>query len=646
MTDQSSQQLSQPEYGAVLARSAGMRARDGVWLATDVWRPAVDGEPLPGPFPAILVRTPYGRLGGVTDGGESNGEFYARRGYLYVSQDVRGRFDSEGEFVLLANEGPDGYDAVEWTASLPYCDGNVGTMGTSYLAWVQNALAIERPPHLRAMWINQGASNGNTSSLRHNGALELRWLTWAVTHGTRSPEAARDPELRERLSAAGREMYQWLRRLPWGPGNSPLEGFPVYEQWARDLYEHGDAEDDDGYWLQRGLNFERYHDETADVPTVYSGGWYDSYTRATTDNYVALSPRLGHQRLLMGPWTHGDLSLERRYSGDVDLGEDAPIAGNLAESRRHLMLRWFDHWLKDIDNDVDGEQPVTIFVMGGGDGGKTVDGRLAHGGSWRTEAAWPLERAVATDFFLQPGGRLVAGAEAPDEGGASTLVFDPEHPLPTISANTSSLNEMLPAPERVTPPSPITLMRVMVVQGGSDQSTRSGVLGAEPPYGPLADRPDTLLFETEPLEAALEVTGPIEVTLHASSDAPDTDLFAMVIDAYPPSEQWPDGYRLNVSDGIMRLRYREGMSKPELMQPGEVYEVRFPLYPTSNVFAAGHRLQLLISSSSFPRFDVNPNTGEPIGRHTSTRVATNSVHHSALYRSKVTLPVVPVAASG
>ena len=634
-------QLSQPEYGVVLARSAGMNARDGTLLATDVWRPARDGEALPGPFPAILTRTPYGRITGTSDLAESNGEFFASRGYLYVSQDVRGRFGSEGDFVLLADEGPDGYDAVEWVAALPYCDGNVGTQGTSYLAWVQNALAIERPPHLKAMWINQGAANGNTSSLRHNGALELRWLTWAVTHGAVSVEALRDPALQRQLMANGREMYEWLRRLPWGPGNSPLEGLPVYERWAQELYTHGDGEDSDGYWLQKGLNFEPYYDESADVPTVYSGGWYDSYTRATTDNYVAFSARLAGQRLLMGPWTHGDLSLERTYSGDVDLGPEAPIGGNLAESRRHLILRWFDHWLKGVDNGVDRDEPVKIFVMGGGGGGKTAEGRLLHGGHWRDEAAWPLDRAVATHYYLHPDGRLAEDDAAGEEGGASSFVFDPEHPLPTISANTSSLNEMVPPPDRVLPPSPLTMMRVMVVQGGSDQATREGVLGADPPYGPLAGRPDTLLFETQPLETAMEVTGPVEVTLHVSSDAPDTDLFAMLIDAYPPSEHWPDGYRLNVTDGIMRLRYRDGMAHPTPLEPGEVYAVRFPLYPTSNVFAAGHRIQLLVSSSSFPRFDVNPNTGEPIGRHTRTQVANNSVHHSAAYPSKLTLAVVP-----
>ena len=627
---------SQPSFDAMLARNLGMQTRDGVRLASDVWRPARDGEPLPGPFPAILTRTPYGRTATGPAGQQSNGEFWATRGYLYVTQDVRGRFDSEGDFVLLANEGPDGYDAVEWTAALPYCDGNVGTQGTSYLAWVQNALAIERPPHLRAMWIHQGGSNGNVTSLRHNGALELRWLTWAVTHGARSREASRDPRLRDELLAAGREMYEWLRRLPWAAGKGPLAALPAYERWARDLYEHGDA---DEYWQQAGLNFEPHYDRSADVPTMYSGGWYDSYTRATVDNYAALSERLSHQHLLMGPWTHGDLPLDRTYSGEVDLGSEAPIAGNLAESRRHLQLRWFDRWLRGVEHAY-APPAVQIFVMGGGSGAKTDAGRLLHGGRWRDESSWPLERALLTDYHLLPGGGLSAEDAAGEDSGGSEFTFDPEHPLPTVSANTSSLNEILPTPSRITLPTPLTLMRVMVVQGGANQTTREGVLGAEPPYGPLAGRPDTLTFETEPLTEPLEVTGPVEVTIHLSSDAPDTDIFAMLLDIYPSTEHWPDGYRLNVTDGIMRVRYREGIDAPQLMEPGAVYAVRFPLYPTSNLFAAGHRIQLLISSSSFPRFDVNPNSGEPIGRHTRTQLAHNTVHHSAQYPSKLTLPVV------
>ena len=188
------------------------------------------------------------------------------------------------------------------------------------------------------------------------------------------------------------------------------------------------------------------------------------------------------------------------------------------------------------------------------------------------------------------------------------------------------------------------MTRVMVVQGGADQRTRADLHRCTPPYAPLESRPDVLLFATGPLTEPLEVTGPISVTIHLSSDAPDTDLFAMLQDYYPPRAAWPDGYRLNVADGIMRVRYRDGMDRPQPMEPGRVYRIAFPLYPTSNLFAAGHRLRLLVSFSSFPRFDVNPNTGEPIGRHTRTRVATNTIHLSPEHPSSVELPVVGAGA--
>lgn len=621
-----------PPYGVVNARNCGMTARDGAWLATDVWRPARDGEPLPGPFPAILLRTPYDRARPTV---RETGEFFAGRGYLAAIQDCRGRYGSEGEFVLLANEGPDGYDAIEWLASLPYCDGNVGTYGTSYLAWVQNAAAIERPPHLKAMWINQGGANGNTATLRHNGALELRWLTWAVTFGTVSREAQRDPALQADLTRAGERMYEWLTRLPWRGRNSPLAGLPVYERWARDLYEHGDA---DEFWQQSGLNFAAHYDRTADVPTMYAGSWYDSYTRATVENYQALSARLAEQSLLMGAWTHGDATMDTCVAGDVDLGPGLPVAGNLAADHRHLVLRWFDRHLRGR-TDVEADPPVRLFVMGGGSGGRSAEGRLQHGGRWRAERAWPLARAVATPFFLAADGRLAAGP--PSAPAALSARFDPADPLPTISANTSSLNEILPAPERFAPDAPNALTRVMVVQGGADQRTRPDLHGCAPPYAPLESRPDVLLFATEPLDEPLEVTGPIAATLYLSSDAPDTDLFVMLQDYYPPSAAWPDGYRLNVADGIMRVRYRDGMDRPQPMEPGRVYRVVVPLYPTSNLFAAGHRLRLLVSFSSFPRFDVNPNTGQPIGRHTRTQAATNTIHLSPEHPSAVELPVVP-----
>lgn len=625
-------QTEQPPYGVINARNCGMTTRDGVWLATDIWRPARNGEPLPGPFPAILLRTPYNR---ARPSHQELCEFFAGQGYLTVIQDCRGRYQSEGDFILLANEGADGYDTIEWLASLPFCDGNVGTYGTSYLAWVQNAAAIERPPHLKAMWINQGGANGNTATLRHNGTLELRWLTWAVTFGTVSREAQRDPALQDSLTQAGEQMYEWLKRLPWSEEESPLAGLPTYARWAKDLYEHGDA---DEFWQQSGLNFAAHYNRTADVPTMYAGSWYDSYTRATVENYQALSKRFANQSLLMGAWTHGDATMDMSFAGDVDLGPGLPIAGNLSIDLNHLLLRWFDHHLRSADNNVDSDPSVHLFVMGGGSGNRNAKGRLEHGGHWRTENSWPLDRAIPTKLYLAANEGLTA--TPPSVSAELTARFDPSNPLPTISANTSSLNEILPNSPRFTPEAPNSLTRLMVVQGGADQRTRSDLHGCKPPYAPLETRPDAFIFATEPLEGPLEVTGPIEATIYLSSDAPDTDLFVMLQDYYPPSAEWPDGFRLNVADGILRLRYRNGMSKPEFMDSGTIYRAVVPLYPTSNLFAADHQLRLLVSFSSFPRFDVNPNTGEPIGRHTRTEIATNTIHLSKLHPSSVELPVV------
>lgn len=637
-------------YDAVLVSNAGMRARDGTWLATDVWRPARDGEPLPGPFPAILTRTPYSRRaapGRAVQGAGmawNSGEFWARHGYLGVVQDVRGRFDSGGEFVLIANEGPDGYDAVEWTAGLPYCDGHVGTMGTSYMGWTQSAAAVERPPHLRAMWVNQGGSDGRVSAVRHNGAMELRWLSWAVCFGAVSHEALSDLELAAELAGHGRSMGEWLRRLPWPEGGGPLARLPSYDRWARALYE---GADDEALWSSPGLAPARHYDRTADVPTVYSGGWYDSYTRATTDSYRALAPRLSGQRLLMGPWNHGAGTMDLASAGDVDFGHRSTIAGSgllppgegRVHGQLHLHRRWFDRWLRGAENGVESEPPVRLFVMGGGDGGRTREGRIRHGGSWRDESAWPPERAAPTPYYLHTGGLL--SAERPEGGGGSSeLRFDPLDPLPTISANTSSLYELLAPPERVTLDSPLALMRSLVTMGGSDQSTRPGVFGARAPYGPLSQRPDVLGFASAPLARDVEVVGPIEAELYVSTDVPDTDIFVMLLDLYPPSSEWPRGYRLNVADGLLRLRYRDGLD-PRPLEAGERYRVTVPLYPTANRFRVGHRIGLWVSSSSFPRFDVNPNTGEPPGRHTHTRIARTRIHHGREAPSLVRLPVLP-----
>ncbi len=626
--------LSRPEHDVVIVRNVMVRMRDGTALATDLYRPARNGEPLTGRFPVVLTRTPYDKS---APRAIEESEFWARRGYVRAIQDVRGRYASEGRFYLLRDEGPDGYDTVEWLAAQPWCDGQVGMIGTSYLAWVQNAAAAHNPPHLRAIWPNQGGANGLTSSLRHGGALELRWIGWAFWGGLGSKEARDEPTVAAALEDASIHFREWLKRLPLKPGHSPLALIPDYERWALDYLTRGLY--DDELWGSTGLNFEKHAGAHADIPATYSGGWYDSYTRATTENYLTFSRlKRSPQRLIIGPWTHGDDTLALRYAGEADLGDRAPVNGNLAEDFDHLMLRFMDYHLKGIQNGLDNEPPVKIFVMGGGSGRRLPSARIDHGGRWRDEQGWPLARAVEAAYHLHGDGSLSRDAPAGADS-RSVLCFDPERPVPTISANISSLEEVAPpAPGTATPPG--DRMRPVVMPGGSDQRERAGVFGGEPPYLPLAARPDVLAFQTAPLPEPVEVTGPITVRLWVSTSAVDTDFTAKLIDVYPPSEDWPDGFALNLGDSIKRLRFRNGYEREELVTPGEVVEVSIELYPTSNLFAAGHRIRLDISSSNFPRFDVNPNTGEPLGRHTHTVPALNTVYHDATRPSHVVLPIV------
>ncbi len=281
--------------------------------------------------------------------------------------------------------------------------------------------------------------------------------------------------------------------------------------------------------------------------------------------------------------------------------------------------------------------------MGGGDGHKTPEGRLYHGGHWREEQEWPLARTSYTPFYLGERGELTT-AEPTLETRATSFRFDPNDPVPTIGGNISSLTDVLDV-------DPAIADRVAMEErignitsvGPQNQRTNASTFGASPPYLPLCSRQDVLVFQTEPLAEPVEVTGPLTAVLWVSSDSPDTDITVKLLDVYPPNSDYPDGYDMNVSDSILRLRYRNSRERAEFMQPGEVYLVEIPMYGTSNVFNTGHRIRLDISSSNFPRFDVNPNTGEPLGRNTHTRVAINTIHHDQEHPSHILLPIIPAS---
>ena len=624
--------MSQPEYDIIVMEDVMVPARDGVGLAADIYRPGRDGDFVREPLPVILERTPYNKRN--LQRIERNWRYFARRGYIFVAQDCRGCYKSEGEMSPFWQEGPDGYDTVEWLAQQPWCNGRIGTTGTSYMAWTQNSLAVQNPPHLTCMWVNQGPSNAYTSSLRHGGALELRIFSWLYVHAVVNSNAGlkADPAVQKALDSA--DVRAILRNLPIKEGETALAAAPGYERAALNMLTRADYDD---LWKDPSVNYELHRDRFADVPTVFCSAWYDSYTRATIENYLGISKRnRGPYRLIMGGWVHGEYTMQETSAGGIDQGPESPIDYNVER------LRWFDHWLKGQDTGVESDPPVRYFVMGGGDGRKNREGRLNHGGRWRTESQWPPAGTRFVDYYLHGDGSM--SPEAPSDGGGSTTyTFDPRDPVPTIGGNISALTALRDIPKDVA--NPETLPQdirgeSIVVGGGWDQRERPDIFGARPPYTmTLSSRRDVLVFQTEPLDRDVEVIGPLEVKLWAGSDASDTDFTAKLIDVYPPSADYPTGFALNISDSIMRMRYRNSWENPEPMVPGEAYEVTITLYPTANLFARGHRIRLDISSSNFPRFDVNPNTGEPIGRNTQTRVANNTVHHGATRPSRLVLPL-------
>ncbi|MEF8783363.1 MAG: CocE/NonD family hydrolase [Haloarculaceae archaeon] len=636
----------QPEHGVQAELDVRVEMRDGTELATDIYRPTdpETGDPIDEPRPALLDRTPYDRTGGRL----RHGEWYASRGYVIAIQDVRGRFDSDGEFYIHKNEAEDGADAVEWLADRGYCDGQVATLGTSYGAWVQNALATQDPEGLAGMFVNMGAANGRKKTFRHNGAFELRWLCWALTLGAGfAHESLADPAVQQHFADV--DVREVLRDGPIERGETPLAELPGYEKWAFDIMETGSASDD--LWGNPGVNFERHYDESADVPTVYSGGWYDSYTGATCDNFAGLADRKDADHyLLVGPWTHlarlpgghdhseallfPPLTWEQPTAGDLAFGEEA------TRKYRETRLRFFDHYLRGGDSWQD--QPrVEYFLMGTGDGHRTDDGHLFHGGEWRSAGEWPPAGTEPTRFYAHGDGTLSRGK--PGAGSTSTTFeFDPADPVPTIGGNTSSYLTFEPREESVRA-HPLGDRNIVdfAGRGGYDQRTDEDTFGASPPYGPLADRDDVLGFRTPPLDEPVEIAGPIRVSVYGSTDGPDTDFTAKVIDEYPESEDYPEGYALNLSDSICRGRYRGYREEPDLLEPGDVYEFYMEPYDTANRFEAGHRIRLDVSSSNWPRFDVNHNTGGPLYGSEETRVAENTVHHSEDHPTHVELPVQP-----
>lgn len=598
-----------PELQGNARKNVMVRMRDGIQLATDVYLPARDNTAGGKKCPVILTRTPYDK-----DGNESLGKYFTAHGYAFVAQDTRGRYRSDGVWHWLTDDGPDGVDTAQWIADQEWSNGRIGMLGTSYVGGTQHALAMEGSPHLRTVIPVDAVCNMGYASMRNGGAFEMRFWNWIMLNSGRGSRAARDPQTQAVLKEMADARHHYLSLLPLRPGTTPLKLAPEFEQWLIEAMRHGA---NDEFWAQN--NIIDYAHKYQDIPVYLVGGWYDSWASNTTATFRALKAqeRKHPTYLIMGPWIHGAQGSSAH--GQVSFGDQASIADPLA-----WRLEWFDRWLKEDDNSIGKadpfKTPVRIFVMGTGDGERTAKGMLNHGGYWRNEDTWPLARARATQWYLQPDGGLSTELP-PADGGSTSFVFDPQDPVPTIGGNISSGNDIL-------------------LQGAWDQKGGAHVWNWPQPI-PLSARNDVLVFQSAPLDEDMEVTGELQVDLWISSDAPDTDFTAKLIDVYPPSADFPGGFDLNIGDGILRTRFRQSLAEEKLLQPGETAKITIRLYPTSNVFKKGHRIRVDVSSSNFPRFDVNPNTGEPLSHHRRTQRAINTVLHDRDHPSRITLPVIP-----
>lgn len=619
--------------------------RDGVRLATDVYRPADEnGNVLDGQFPVILGRTSYDKSNPVV-WVNPIANFFVPRGYVVLLQDLRGRGISEGtgQYFHTANplEGKDGYDTIEWAAAQPWSDGKVGMVGSSHGGIVQNMASLERPPHLAALWVDVAPTNAFKWEARQGGAMGLHMYGALYLHGYDAQELRGNQAAADRIEHGAENLRSELLRLlrePLRPGETPIAAVPNLEKILFHYYYDGVYND---FWSQESLDQSPHFARMADIPAVYSSGWYDPFPADVTEQYAAMSKKNSTpQRLVVGPWNHVLMRGKGSTSvGEVEFGESAKWGDEVFNAER---LRWFDRWLKGDETGVEADPPVRIFVMGGGSGEKTPAGHIDHGGQWREEQEWPLARVTSTTLYLRANGGLLAEPGALDEAPV-TWTHDPQSPVPSIGANVTGMYEWVPLnegldrsyiPQRAR-------MKSLIPDGPLHQRERPELLGCSKPYPLLADRADVMVFETEPLESSIEVTGAPRVHLWISSSAVDTDFTAKLLDVYPPSPDWPDGFHLPLADSIIRTRFREGFDAERFMEPGEAYEVEIELPPISNLFAAGHRIRVDIASSNFPRFDINPNTGEPLGRHTRFEKAENTVYLDAARPSQIRLPVAP-----
>jgi len=585
-----------PNATMVVERDVPARMRDGTILHAHVYRPGEGG-----PWPVLLQRTPYDKSQPIEVGVQPDPLRATAAGYALVVQDTRGRYSSDGAFTPFVHEVEDGYDTVEWAAAQPWCDGNVGMFGASYVGYTQWMAASLAPPHLRAISPIVATSDLHDFWVYEGGALaqwfDTSWLLASLGADVLARHAPGDADRGGRLLTALDRLREHLPALP-GAVDPALDDAcvgDIYRSWLA----HPERDD---FW--RALSPREAHARIT-VPAFNIAGWYDCFIGGSLDNYTGMrahgateEARTG-TRLVVGPWRHA-LPLLADPAGEVVFGLGSQgTTLDLAQ----MQLDWFDRWLRPAGHaasaataDPD-EPPIRLYVMGAD--------------VWRDEAEWPLRRAAITEYHLRSGGsaqslrgdgRLTVEPPPSDEP-PDTFVADPADPVPTRGGN-------LCCWQLVEPP------------GAFDQCE-------------IEARDDVLVYSTEPLTGDVEVTGPVRLFVHVASTAPDFDVTAKLVDVAP------DGFARNVCEGIRRARYRHGTDREVPLPAGEVAEIEVDLIATANLFRAGHRIRLEIAASNWPRFDRNPQTGGPIAAATELRPARQTVFHDASRPSRLLLPVVP-----
>jgi putative CocE/NonD family hydrolase len=574
--------LSQPAYKVRVEHDVRIAMGDGVTLSADIYRPDTDGH-----FPALIERTPYSNN---AQDEIADSKWFAERGYVVVNEDVRGRYDSDGKFYPYRNEANDGFDTDEWVAQRPWSNGKIGTLGGSYLGYTQLTQGLRANKHLISMSAEVTSSDIYDGWAYVDGAFVLGFaLPWGagVIDG--------------HVNQSGTGVDDWPTIFQHLPVLTAAEAGGYYNQPYRDWLQH--PRRDDPYWT--GISFERQA-QNISVPLLVADGWYDIFLRgalrddANIRQNGATALARDNKHMIIGPWVHfknhaprinGASQVTTGPDREIDFGPDAQI------DMRKVYLRWQDHWLKGTDNGVERDPPISLFVMG--------ENR------WRFEHEWPLARTRYTKYYLQSAGHANGSAgggtlDARQAGDAptDTFVYDPASPVPTLGGTSCC----------------------SAVPNGPHNQAR------------IETRDDVLIYTTPVLTEALEVTGPLTMKLYAATSAADTDWTAKLVDV------WPDGYAQNLQDGILRARYRRGKAQPaSLPEPGKVTEYDIDMWATSNLFLSGHRIRLEISSSNFPHFDRNLNTGEDPATGTRMQKATQTIYHSTKYPSYILLAVIPSA---